>query len=126
MKSLLAVAIVLVLLLPRGTFAQDAKPGVPYLINVDAKPAAEVSLNEETEKLKVQMQLFLQENASLRKQLAQANAQLAELNEKEITSGGSQLLKQLAEKHGLRAEDYDFSIDPKTGEMKFVRKAEKK
>jgi hypothetical protein len=138
MRKYLFIVIVVLSFLPRGTFAQDAKPTIctsdnwtagclfPEALTANNKSAAEVSLNDETEKLKIQVQLLLQDNAALRKQLAQANAQLAEVNEQGVSTGGSQLLKQLAEKHGLRFEDYDFTIDPKSGEMKFVRKADKK
>lgn len=111
-----------------GTFAQDAKPAPAPSVDI-AKTSMDVTLTDESEKLKVQLQLVLQENASLRKQLAQtqkalgdANSQLADLNEQQTNAAGPQLLKTLAEKHGLKSEDYEFKIDPQSGEMRFVKK----
>lgn len=133
MKTILACACALLLfsvlcasLVQPLAQAQDAKPA-PVMTEAD-RSANEFTLTDETERMKIQTQLLLQENASLRKQLAQAqrqlgeaNAQLAELNGQSVQDGGGLLVKQLADKHGLKIEDYEFKIEP-GGEMKFVRK----
>lgn len=123
-------------------YAQDARlhesPATPAdmaLLKPD-KPATEITLSDEVEKLKIQAQLLMQENASLRKQLAQvqrqlgdANAQLADLNEQTVQNGGGQLVKQLADKHGVDLNQFEFKIganDKGEPEMKFVRKEAKK
>ena len=127
--SVLVIAAIIltlvVLLTPCVVFAQDAKPETPK----------EVALSEEVDKLKVQLQLALQQNSELRKQLAQtqmqlsqANAQLADVNDQQVQAGGGQLLQQLAQKQGLNPAEYDLTIcngsdsTCKAGEMKFVKK----
>lgn len=93
-------------------YAQESAP-------VD--PPAAVTLSDEADRLKVQTQILSQENAALRKQLAQAALQLAEANERTTQEAGNQLVKQLADKLGVKLEEYEFRIDDK-GVMKFVRK----
>jgi hypothetical protein len=75
----------------------------------------EIRITDEADRLKVQIQLLLEENASLRRQLAQ-------VDEKAVRDAGKQLLEALARKYGAKPEDYELRIDPETNEMKFVMK----
>jgi hypothetical protein len=129
MKKLL-FAVIAALCLSSFSFSQDAKPAPTPTKVEEKKPAAGLS---EVETLKVQLQLSLQANAALRKQVAQEQAQKAalqkqvsdlnvqteEANEKAIQTDGGLLLQQLANAHDVKLSEADLSVDLP---MKFVPK----
>jgi len=73
----------------------------------------EFLITDELDRIKIQTQLILEENAELRRQLAVAN-------QKTVREGGTLLIRQIATKHGV-PEPYEFKVT-ESGEMKFLFK----